>query len=71
MADLRQHISSRPIFTLIPPPLDLVSTTVASTPPPHPYDMACSSSAQILAANISTGAASALSSVATGHCFDG
>lgn len=56
MADLRQYITTRPIFPPIPPPPDLLSTHRG---PHHPYDMLIFRSDSASAAASSSAAAAA------------
>ncbi|KAL0309575.1 UNVERIFIED_CONTAM: Trihelix transcription factor PTL [Sesamum radiatum] len=72
MADLRQFISSRPLFPPIPQPPDLISSHRGLNPP-HPYDMLIFRSDSTTTANTTNagGAAGSSSGAAPGSCFGG
>ncbi|KAI3471974.1 hypothetical protein Pfo_028662 [Paulownia fortunei] len=76
MADLRQYISSRPLFPPIPQPPDLLSSHRGLNPA-LPYDMlmfrsdSTTSAPSVTTANTNAGGAAASSSAAAGGCFSG
>ncbi|KAK4396480.1 Trihelix transcription factor PTL [Sesamum angolense] len=72
MADLRQFISSRPLFPPIPQPPDLISSHRGLNPP-HPYDMLIFRSDSTTTANTTNagGAAGSSSGAAPSSCFGG
>lgn len=72
MADLRQFISSRPLFPPIPQPPDLLSSHRGLNPP-HPYDMLIFRSDSTTTANTTNagGAAGSSSAAGPGGCFGG
>lgn len=68
MADLRQYISSRPLFPPIPQPPDLLSSHRGLSGAAHPYDMLIFRSDTT---NTNAGGGAASSSAAAAHCFSG
>ncbi|KAI3471849.1 hypothetical protein Pfo_028502 [Paulownia fortunei] len=76
MPDLRQYISSRPLFPPIPQPPDLLSSHRGLNPA-LPYDMlmfrsdSTTSAPSVTTANTNAGGAAASSSAAAGGCFSG